>query len=190
MHVGRQIIGHISVKAVVEIVTAGNQLDPLIILETFQHLITVTEEIEMRQDVVFDDNALFFVLKKPRKGRAHPLATAKVLILIEAMDLTRPVNVFDDSTRLSTLLCFTDSICTGAVRSNIKPWRSGFADTSKNAPRCLGAFKDEKQYGGCHYFRIVYIREAREIKILVPDNHKFVTEPTLEFCDFTLLGST
>ena len=130
------------------------------------------------------------MFKEPGNGRAHPLATAKVLILIEAMDLTGPVNDCHDSTRLSTLLCFTDAIRTRAVRSDIKPRRPDFADTSKNAPRCLGAFKDEKQYGGCHYFRMVYMSDAREIKILVPDNHKFVTEPTLEFCDFTLLGST
>lgn len=130
------------------------------------------------------------MFKEPGNGRAHPPATTKVLLVIETVNLTRPVNVFDDSTRLNTLLCFTDAIRTRAVRSDIKPRRPDFADTSKNAPRCLGAFKDEKQYGGCHYFRIVYIREAREIRILVPDSHKFVTEPTLEFCDFTLLGST
>ena len=40
------------------------------------------------------------------------------------------------------------------------------------------------------YFRMLYSSEVREMRMLVAENQRVVIEPTLEFCDFTLLGST
>ena len=40
------------------------------------------------------------------------------------------------------------------------------------------------------YFKMLYNKEVSEMRMLVAENHSVVMEPTLEFCDFTLLGST
>ena len=40
------------------------------------------------------------------------------------------------------------------------------------------------------YFKMLYNNEVKEINIEVAENHSVVIEPTLEFCAFTLLGST
>ena len=80
----------------------------------------------------------------------------------------------------TVLFCLTDS-ADGAA-----------GQTGRTVPNCLrrGSQTKKNRPQLFDYFRIVYIREAREMRMLVPESQRLVTEPTLEFCDFTLLGST
>jgi hypothetical protein len=120
--------------------------DLFVVLVFIQQFFAETEEIRMRQTVVFQNYSGFLFFKEPVNGGADRIPAAKVFIPEEGMQFTGPVNIF--SYQVSHLNTFERIILvmfTRTVSGGVKPRRFSIADRGENPGRHIRSIEDQKQ---------------------------------------------
>ena len=152
MHLPREVVrlgaGCGGLPGFVGEVVAADVHHAAVMAVTEQQLGAKPEEPSRGQAVIFQDNALGFVLKKPGYGRRRPPAAAQVFVPKLRVHFAGPVHAGrDQGAGFGATGGIGGVAGAGAIGGYVKAGGAGLAHSGQHAPRGLRAVEHNEQDG-------------------------------------------
>src|SRR6266568_1154996 len=117
---------------------------PLVVTIAIKHFFTKSEEIRVRQTVIFKNDYLFNLIKNPVQASGNSLLAPEVEIRHAGQHFARPVYTLDHRPCCLTPVNFTCHSRTRTISDNQQLWRLCSANGLENLVRRIRPIEDQK----------------------------------------------
>ena len=139
------------------VIHARNHADALIMCISVKQFFAKREEREGRHVVIFQDNALVFMAECPLLGEIFGRVAAPVHLLVVAMYLTLPVNLFIIEQLSARFHAWQVAVVAWSILIQIQLAGASQFDLFKQVAQFLGTVKEEYQYRHVCFCRLFHV---------------------------------
>ncbi len=151
MGIAAEVVTSIATPVAILKIAAADAPNTLIVAITLKKDFTERKEVRMGYTIVFKDDALAFILKKPADGTDGPNAAALVFQTEQVLYMARPIDLFlDDFTGCGDFFFLVRAGWIGAIAGHIEAIRSISAHGVNDLTRCMRAAPGNEQNGYRH----------------------------------------